>query len=74
MTDEIKLPDAEEGTPEVLEKEGPMAELMKTAGKPPAFEDVVEGPVVAKSMTNKGAQAVMSKTADTTFNVEAPNS
>jgi len=30
-----------------VEKEGPMAELLKTAGKPPAIDDVVEGPVVA---------------------------
>jgi ribosomal protein S1 len=26
---------------------GPMAELLKTAGKPPAIDDVVEGPIVA---------------------------
>ncbi len=31
----------------VLEKTGPMAELMKTAQKPPVIDDVVEGPVVA---------------------------
>ena len=31
----------------VVEATGPMAELMKTAAKPPALDDVVEGPVVA---------------------------
>ena len=52
MTDENNTPDMgteeETGLPsESLVKEGPMAELMKTAGKPPAMDDVVEGPVVA---------------------------
>jgi small subunit ribosomal protein S1 len=37
-----------EGSPsEALAKEGPMAELLKTAQKPPVLDDVVEGPVVA---------------------------
>jgi small subunit ribosomal protein S1 len=31
----------------VIEKQGPMAELLRASGKPPALEDVVEGPVVA---------------------------
>ncbi|MEY4747593.1 MAG: hypothetical protein RLZZ416_642 [Candidatus Parcubacteria bacterium] len=31
----------------VQEKSGPMAELLQSAGSPPALDDVVEGPVVA---------------------------
>lgn len=49
--DESKVSDMEADTEvvssDITTKEGPMAELLKTAGKPPAFEDVVEGPVVA---------------------------
>ena len=37
----------EEVTLEKPEKEGPMAELMRSAGSPPSQDDVVEGPVVA---------------------------
>ena len=38
----------EQGLPsEALAKEGPMAELMASAGTPPVTDDVVEGPVVA---------------------------
>jgi len=49
MTNEKNVPEVdEEGLPaETLVKEGPMAELMKTAAKPPVMDDVVEGPVVA---------------------------
>ena len=31
----------------VAEKQGPMADLMRSAGTPPAVDDVVEGPIVA---------------------------
>ncbi|MCR4326023.1 MAG: S1 RNA-binding domain-containing protein [Patescibacteria group bacterium] len=31
----------------VPEKQGPMAELVRSAGSPPAIDDVVEGPVIA---------------------------
>ena len=37
----------EEGAVVVAEKEGPMAELLKSAPKPPTTDDVVEGPVIA---------------------------
>ena len=38
----------ETGLPsETLVKEGPMAELMRSAGTPPVLDDVVEGPVIA---------------------------
>ncbi len=52
MTDETKAPEMELDNETVVSsdittKEGPMAELLKNAGKPPALDDVVEGPVVA---------------------------
>jgi len=31
----------------VVEKQGPMADLMRSAGTPPVIDDVVEGPIVA---------------------------
>ncbi len=31
----------------VAEKTGPMAEILRTSGKPPVIDDVVEGPVIA---------------------------
>ncbi len=46
--EEKKVLSAEENEVEVTpEKEGPMAELLKTTGKPPVLDDVVEGPVIA---------------------------
>lgn len=37
----------ENETETVIEKQGPMAELLRSTGKPPTLEDVVEGPVIA---------------------------
>jgi small subunit ribosomal protein S1 len=46
--EEKKVVGAEDNGEEVVsEKTGPMAELMKGAGTPPAIDDVVEGPVIA---------------------------
>lgn len=48
MTEEVKkgaVSDDQENV--VVEKTGPMADLMATAGTPPKMDDVVEGPVVA---------------------------
>ncbi|MDO8575948.1 MAG: S1 RNA-binding domain-containing protein, partial [bacterium] len=43
-----KVVGVEENEVEVVpEKQGPMAELMASAGTPPVIDDVVEGPVVA---------------------------
>ncbi len=51
MTDEIKTAEIEaevrESSEVPAEAMGPMAKLMETAAKPPAMDDVVEGPVVA---------------------------
>jgi small subunit ribosomal protein S1 len=47
MNDENKSVEVDEEEVVVVEKEGPMAELMKTTGKPPVMDDVVEGPVIA---------------------------
>ncbi len=47
-TEEKKVVGSEENEVEVVpEKQGPMAELMASAGSPPVTDDVVEGPVVA---------------------------
>ncbi len=47
-TEEKKVVGSEENEVEVVpEKQGPMAELMASAGTPPVTDDVVEGPVVA---------------------------
>ncbi|MBI4087833.1 S1 RNA-binding domain-containing protein [Candidatus Kaiserbacteria bacterium] len=49
-TEEEKVVTSEDNGNEeevVVEKQGPMAELMKSAGTPPAIDDVVEGPIVA---------------------------
>jgi small subunit ribosomal protein S1 len=40
-----KVVDAEEEV--IVEKTGPMAELLKSSPKPPVIDDVVEGPVIA---------------------------
>ena len=46
--EEKKVITSEENETEVAaEKEGPMAELLRSSGTPPALDDVVEGPVVA---------------------------
>ncbi len=37
----------ENGEEIVTEKQGPMADLMRGAGTPPALDDVVEGPIIA---------------------------
>src|SRR5258708_5259411 len=42
-----KIKVEENDTEVVVEKTGPMAELMKSANKPPVIDDVVEGPVIA---------------------------
>ena len=46
-TEEKVLGAEEKEVATVVEKTGPMAELMKGAGTPPSIDDVVEGPVVA---------------------------
>lgn len=47
-TEDKKVLTNDEGTEEaVVEKKGPMAELMETAPKPPTIDDVVEGPIIA---------------------------
>ncbi|MDO8513966.1 MAG: S1 RNA-binding domain-containing protein [bacterium] len=46
--EEKKVVGGEENETEVIiEKEGPMADLLQRSGTPPAIDDVVEGPVVA---------------------------
>src|SRR3990167_4428950 len=46
--EDMKVVGSEENEVEVVpEKQGPMAELMASAGTPPVIDDVVEGPVVA---------------------------
>lgn len=37
----------EENHEEAIKNQGPMAELLNSVGKPPAMDDVVEGPIVA---------------------------
>lgn len=44
---EMELDTETTASSDITTKEGPMAELLKNAGKPPALDDVVEGPVVA---------------------------
>jgi small subunit ribosomal protein S1 len=46
-TEEEIINSTNEEAAETKVAEGPMEELLKTAGKPPALDDVVEGPVVA---------------------------
>lgn len=43
----LKAKDADDDVEVTPEKEGPMAELMRTSPKAPVIDDVVEGPVIA---------------------------
>ena len=47
MTEEEKKAVVNEDAEVVLEKTGPMADLLSASGTPPQIDDVVEGPVVA---------------------------
>jgi ribosomal protein S1 len=47
IVDETKLTNAEDASETPAQPQGPMAELLESAPKRPALDDVVEGPVVA---------------------------